>query len=111
MRRCLDPPYKTPLSCSSAELDSESKPFIDGDDTRTVLSIPANPTPGYTPIATGRSVPRWPRTDGKKVKAGEKIGAAYIIGWFDDIPEMQRVYDGYKGKHIIVVEKDKFHLE
>lgn len=45
------------------------------------------------------------------MKAGEKIGAAYIIGWFDDIPEMQRVYDGYKGKHIIVVEKDKFHLE
>jgi hypothetical protein len=48
---------------------------------------------------------------GKKVKAGEKVGAAYIIGWFDDISAMQRVYDGYKGKHTIVVEKDKFHLE
>ena len=48
---------------------------------------------------------------GKKVKAGETFGAAYVIGWFDDIPAMQAVYDRYKGKHAIVVEKDGFRLE
>lgn len=34
---------------------------------------------------------------GKAVKAGETFGAAYIVGYFDDIAEMQRVYDRYKG--------------
>jgi hypothetical protein len=48
---------------------------------------------------------------GKKVKAGETFGAAYIVGWFDDIPAMQKANDRYKGKHTIVVEKDKFRLE
>jgi len=47
----------------------------------------------------------------KKVKAGETFGAAYVVGWFDDIAEMNKVYDRYKGKHTIVVEGDKFQLE
>ena len=48
---------------------------------------------------------------GRKVKAGETFGAAYLVGWFDDIPAMQAAYDRYKGKHAIVVEKDGFRLE
>ncbi len=48
---------------------------------------------------------------GKKVKAGETFGAAYIVGWFDDLDEMRRVYDRYKGKRTIVLEKDSFRLE
>lgn len=47
----------------------------------------------------------------KKVKAGETFGAAYIIGWFDDLDAMRRVYDRYKGKRTIVIEKDNFRLE
>ena len=47
----------------------------------------------------------------KKVKAGETFGAAYIVGWFDDLDEMRRVYDRYKGKRTIVIEKGKFRLE
>ena len=45
------------------------------------------------------------------VKAGETFGAAYIVGWFDDIAAMEKVYDRYKGKRTIVVEKGKFRLE
>lgn len=48
---------------------------------------------------------------GKKVKAGESFGAAYIVGWFDSIEEMREVYDRYKGKRRIVLSKDKFRLE
>jgi hypothetical protein len=48
---------------------------------------------------------------GKKVKAGERFGAAYVVGWFDDIPAMEQVYDRYKGKRAIVVEGRKFRLE
>lgn len=48
---------------------------------------------------------------GKKVKAGEAFGAAYIVGWFDDLGEMQRTYDRYKGKCTIVLGKGRFRLE
>ena len=47
----------------------------------------------------------------RKVKAGETFGAAYVVGWFDDVAEMEKVYDRYKGKRAIVVEGDKFRLE
>ena len=47
----------------------------------------------------------------KKVKAGEAFGAAYVVGWFDDIGAMEKVYDRYKGKRAIVVEGDKYRLE
>jgi hypothetical protein len=45
------------------------------------------------------------------VKAGESFGAAYVVGWFDSIEEMNKVYDRYKGKRRIVVEGGKFRLE
>lgn len=48
---------------------------------------------------------------GKKVRAGETFGAAYIVGWFDDVPAMERTYDRFKGKNRIVVSKDKFELQ
>jgi hypothetical protein len=48
---------------------------------------------------------------GKKVKAGESFGAAYVVGWFDDIPRMQEVYDKYKETHQIVIADGKFRLK
>jgi hypothetical protein len=48
---------------------------------------------------------------GKKVKAGESFGAAYVVGWFDDIPEMEKVYDKYKGKKKLTVKDGKWGLE
>jgi hypothetical protein len=48
---------------------------------------------------------------GKKVKAGETFGAAYIVGWFDDIPDMEKVYDSYKGKHKLTVNEKEIKLE
>jgi hypothetical protein len=44
---------------------------------------------------------------GKKVKAGESFGAGYVVGYFDDIAAMEKVYDQYKGASKIVIEKDK----
>jgi hypothetical protein len=48
---------------------------------------------------------------GRPVKAGETIGAAYVIGWFDDVPQMNRVYDQYRGKRQIVLDGRSFRLE
>jgi hypothetical protein len=46
----------------------------------------------------------------KKVKAGESFGAAYIVGWFDDVNEMEKVYDKHKGAKTIEVTKDGFRF-
>ncbi len=48
---------------------------------------------------------------GKRVKAGESFGAAYVVGWFDDVADMERTYDRYRGKSAIVLEDGKFRLE
>jgi hypothetical protein len=47
----------------------------------------------------------------RKVKAGESFGAAYVVGFFDDAKDMEKVYDRYKGKKAIVVKDGKFTLE
>jgi hypothetical protein len=47
----------------------------------------------------------------KPVRAGESFGAAYVVGYFDDVPEMEKVYDRYKGKHAIVIRGNEFGLE
>jgi hypothetical protein len=48
---------------------------------------------------------------GRPVKKGETIGAAYAVGWFDDIPAMETVYDRYKGARSLQVREGKFALE
>jgi hypothetical protein len=48
---------------------------------------------------------------GKRVRAGETFGAAYIVGWFDDVPEMNRTYDRYKGARRIEVSPNGFRLK
>ena len=47
----------------------------------------------------------------KPVKAGESFGAAYVIGWFDNIGQMESAYDEYKGKTKIVLGRNSFRLE
>jgi hypothetical protein len=48
---------------------------------------------------------------GRKVKAGESFGAAYVVGWFDDIAEMEKVYNRLKGARSLTVKDAKFALE
>ena len=47
---------------------------------------------------------------GHKVKAGETFGAAYVVGWFDDVPAMQRIADQFDGKQAIELEGKKWRL-
>jgi hypothetical protein len=46
----------------------------------------------------------------KHVNAGETFGAAYVIGWFDDIPQMQRVYELFKGTKRLIVDNGRMRL-
>jgi hypothetical protein len=48
---------------------------------------------------------------GRRVKAGESFGAAYAVGWFDDVKEMETVYDTLKGKSRIAVGKETFEIK
>lgn len=47
----------------------------------------------------------------RKVKAGETFGAAYAVGWFDSVAEMEKTCDRYKGKTRLRVEGGRFWLE
>jgi hypothetical protein len=47
----------------------------------------------------------------RKVKAGESFGAAYAVGFFDSIKEMQAVCDRYRGKKAIVLREGSFVLK
>jgi hypothetical protein len=47
----------------------------------------------------------------KKVNAGESFGAAYVVGWFEDVKEMEKLYDQFKGKTKITVREGAFRLE
>lgn len=47
---------------------------------------------------------------GKPVKAGESFSAAHIVGWFDAIDDMHRVYDRYKGHTTLSVDASGWRL-
>jgi hypothetical protein len=47
----------------------------------------------------------------RKVKAGESFGAAYAVGWFDDVASMEKVCDQYRGRTRIRIQGDTFVLE
>jgi hypothetical protein len=47
----------------------------------------------------------------RKVKAGDSFGAAYAVGWFDDIKAMENLCDRYRGRKSIRVGADRFSLE
>lgn len=47
----------------------------------------------------------------RNVKAGDSFGAAYVVGWFDDIADMEKTYDRYKGVSHILVKDGKFLLK
>jgi hypothetical protein len=48
---------------------------------------------------------------GRPVKLGQTIGAAYVVGWFDDVAQMEKAYDAHVGKTRIVIDGKSFRLE
>ncbi len=47
---------------------------------------------------------------GRRVKAGESFGAAHIVGYFDTIEEMHKVYDRYKGHTALSADASGWRL-
>jgi len=48
---------------------------------------------------------------GKPIRAGQSFSAAHIVGYFDDIPAMHRLYDEHKGNTKLVVDDKGWKLE
>ena len=47
---------------------------------------------------------------GEPVKAGESFGAAFIVGWFDDLDAMHKTYDKHRGHRGLTVDGDRWQL-
>ena len=47
---------------------------------------------------------------GRPVKAGESFSAAFIVGYFDSIDEMHKVYDKYAGNSVLEVSEEGWKL-
>src|SRR5262245_12149702 len=47
---------------------------------------------------------------GKKVKAGESFSAAHVVGYFDTIEEMHKVYDKHKGHTALTADPSGWRL-
>ncbi len=47
----------------------------------------------------------------RPTKVGESFGAAYIVGWFENKAEMERVYDKHKGATRIELRDGAFELK
>ena len=48
---------------------------------------------------------------GKPVKAGESFSAVHIVGYFDTIEEMHKVYDRHKGHTALSADEAGWRLE
>jgi hypothetical protein len=48
---------------------------------------------------------------GRRVKVGDRFGAAYIVGYFDNVAAMEQAYDRHRGAGRIAVDKGGFRLE
>jgi len=47
---------------------------------------------------------------GRPVKAGESFSAAHIVGYFDNLEDMHRVYDRYKGHTVLTADPSGWQL-
>jgi hypothetical protein len=47
---------------------------------------------------------------GKRVKAGDSFSAAHVVGYFDGIEEMHKVYDRYKGHTALTADASGWRL-
>jgi hypothetical protein len=90
-----------------------------------VKAVASNHVPGYSLVlliamagaesALGQPAKdaEWARVleiHGKPVKAGDSFSAAHIVGYFDTIEEMHRVYDRYKGHTALSADASGWRL-
>jgi hypothetical protein len=47
---------------------------------------------------------------GHRVQAGECFGAVHLVGYFDDIPDMERAFDTHRGATALQVERERWSL-
>ena len=48
---------------------------------------------------------------GRPIEPGESFSAAFIVGFFDTIPDMHRVYDQYRGHTRLIAQESGWQLQ
>ena len=48
---------------------------------------------------------------GRRVEVGESFGAVHLVGWFEDVAGMERVFDTYQGATALHVDDVQWRLE
>ncbi len=48
---------------------------------------------------------------GKPIRAGQSFSAAYVVGYFDDIPQMHSVYEQHKGHTRLTADASRWRLK
>ena len=47
---------------------------------------------------------------GRRMEPGESFGAVHLVGWFEDVAEMERVFDTYQGATALHVDDIQWRL-
>ena len=47
---------------------------------------------------------------GRAIRPGESFGAAFLVGYFDSVEEMERIYDRYAGNNALEVNRESWRL-
>ncbi len=47
---------------------------------------------------------------GRPIQPGQSFSAAFVVGYFDSIEEMERVYDEYAGAKSLVADENGWQL-
>ena len=47
----------------------------------------------------------------RPIRAGDTFSAAFIVGWFDSIEDMQATYDEFKGASRLEVDSKAWQLK
>jgi len=99
-QRGRHPMPKRMIRAYQVVLDGKPGPWLAGMtlNPADVWEAWCNPRPHYPPGPdTSNHVCMIQEIGCRPVKAGESFGASYVIGWFDDVAEMERVYDAWSG--------------
>ena len=61
--------------------------------------------------ATGDIIVMIEEVHGKPIRAGQSFSAAYVVGYFDDIPQMHSVYEQHKGHTRLTADASRWRLK
>jgi hypothetical protein len=102
--------HKTPASFIRAYHPRDKKTGKDGPWLAGLTLEPSVVYEAWCSMRPGGIIVMIEEIHGKPVKAGESFSAAHIVGYFDNIEEMHKLYDRHKGHTALTADKSGWRL-